>query len=306
MKNKIIAVGSVDGVLTAAALIRWLGDAEIIFTQAFKVQETLVSIQSGDRVWLVDLAVNNRNPKYTSDFVKGVNERGAKIVAIADEHGADAWYGIAGIDWDEVQVHPLDRSEKYPSSGAVLRAHMESSPRWDDYCTKLTQYADLADKGQFIGLGELVNKAVKADIKDQNRRAYLANHFATTSEPDEQILEWLDDYKVLEANTKTVVESSYQDGELYFFDSREFKVDRTSMVVELDTLYPSAKVAVCRGLAYDRDRSGMFPCYTFMLRNNFAGVNLREILPNGWGMEAVMNVEDEDYPQALALVKASL
>lgn len=308
MTNKIIAVGSVDGVLTSAALIRFLAnrecESEVFFTQAFTCHEVLESIQLNDLVWLVDLAVNNRDVEYTRQFIQAIFDKKAYIQAVADEHGSESWYRIIP-NLEGLLVHPQDRSKVYPSSGAVLRKALWQLEGWDEYCTNLTHFADEADQANFVGLGAIVNKAIKADIKDQNRRVYLANHLAITSQPDEQILSWLNDYKVLEANVKTVVQSSHQDGDIYFFDSRDVKVDRTSMVVELDKLYPTAKVAVCRGLAYDRDRGGMFPCYTFMLRNGFQGLNLQEVVP-GWGMSAVMNVEDADYPGALAAVKAAL
>jgi hypothetical protein len=310
MSNKIIAVGSVDGVLTSAALIRFLAnrdaESQVMFTQAFTCHETLDFIEPGDSVYLVDLAVNNRDIECTRSFIEAIFDKKAYLVAIADEHGSDAWYKIIPTDLEGLIIHPQNRSPKYPSSGAVLREVLRQSDGWDEYCTDLTELADLADKAEFVGLGSLLNKAIKADIKDQQRRVYLAEHFAQTSEPDDQIKQWLIEYEALEANTKAVVESAYQEGDLYFFDSREYKVDRTSMVVELDRKFPTAKVAVCRGFAYDRDRGGSFPCYTFMLRNKFNGINLGEILPSGWGMAAVMNVEDADYPEALEIVKASL
>jgi hypothetical protein len=224
--------------------------------------------------------------------------------AIADEHNSEAWANL--FSFGGLLITPKDRSEVYPSSGAVLRLALEDLSGWDGHCTNLTVAADLADKTQFIGLGEVVNKAIKAKIDDQQRRVYLAEHFANNYGPDNQINKWVEEYEVLKANTEIVVELAYQDGNLYFFDSREHKVDRTSMVRELDRKFPTAKVGVCRGFAYDRDREGLFPCYTFMLRNGFHGVNLREILPNGWGMESVMNVEDDEYSEALELVRASL
>jgi len=305
--NTIIAVGSVDGVLTTAALIRFLANkgetTQVTFTQAFTCQETIEFINSGHNVWLVDLAVNNRDAEYTQQFIEAVMAK-ANLVAVVDEHDANAWYNI--IPFGELTVFPQSRSKVYPSSGAVLRKALCQSEFWDDYCTNLTQFADEADQANFVGLGAIVNKAIKASIQDQQRRVYLAQHFAISSKPDEQISQWVKDYETLEANIRFVVDKSYQDGEVYFFDSRDHEVDRTSMVNQLDKRYPTAKVAVCRGKAYDKSRGGVFPCYTFMLRNGYKELNLREILPYGWGMEAVMNVEDSNYKDALSLVKASL
>jgi hypothetical protein len=69
--NKIIAVGSVDGILTLAAVMRFIGrEIDIEFCQAFTVDKIDVdSWETNRQVCFVDLAVNNRDPKITENFV---------------------------------------------------------------------------------------------------------------------------------------------------------------------------------------------------------------------------------------------
>lgn len=303
--HKIVSVGSVDGVLTSAALIRFLQNkgiqSEILFTQAFTCQQILPMIEDGDRVWLVDLAVNNKDPEYTKLFIEEINKR-ATLVGVVDEHDAYAWGKILGKK--HLTVYPKTRSEEFPSSGAVLFDALYQEEGWDDWCTLLTSMANLADRGFFRGLARDINKAVKANIKCQERRAYLANHYALFDSPDDKIQKWIEEYEELEKNSVEVLDNSFSDGVLYFFDSRDRKIDRTSILRKLDSMYPDCKVAVCRGQAYDRERGGLFPCYTFMVRNG--KINLKELIPFGWGMEQVINVEDAQYQEALDLLTEGL
>ena len=62
--NLVIAAGSVDGVLTAAAVVRNAPEgAEVFFTQAFTVNTVKPEDwEENRRVLFVDLAVNNRDP----------------------------------------------------------------------------------------------------------------------------------------------------------------------------------------------------------------------------------------------------
>ena len=60
--NQIIAVGSVDGVLTTAALLRVIGNSDIpiIFCQAFTVDKfDVTNLASNRNIIFVDLGVNN-------------------------------------------------------------------------------------------------------------------------------------------------------------------------------------------------------------------------------------------------------
>ena len=101
----LIAVGSVDGVLTSAAVLRLIGrDCQILFTQAFTVDRLdLSSLPTGSEIVLVDLAVNLKAPQMTVDFLRRLRAAGHHLVAIIDEHGRADWFAAlahAGDDPD--------------------------------------------------------------------------------------------------------------------------------------------------------------------------------------------------------------
>lgn len=90
----LIAVGSVDGVLTSAAVLRLIGrDCPILFTQAFTVDRLdISSLPTGSEIVLVDLAVNLKAPQMTVDFLRRLRAAGHHLVAIIDEHGRADWF----------------------------------------------------------------------------------------------------------------------------------------------------------------------------------------------------------------------
>src|SRR2546429_8222966 len=97
--NQIVAVGSVDGVLTAAALLRLIGNADVplVFTQAHQVDQIdPVTWEPSRKVAFVDLAVNNRSHRMTANFVARIRAAGHTIVAVIDEHDREAWFRALG------------------------------------------------------------------------------------------------------------------------------------------------------------------------------------------------------------------
>ena len=131
--NTIIAAGSVDGILTSAALLRLIENenVRVIFTQPNTIDKISVEeLGAGSKLALVDLAVNNANPKMTVDFIGRIRQAGHEVVAIIDEHDRQAWFGILG-NFDGLLVEPQSQSEgKFCSSGAIL---MAAYPEMDEY-----------------------------------------------------------------------------------------------------------------------------------------------------------------------------
>ena len=132
--NQIVAIGSVDGILTTAALLRVIGNPEtpmlcsigipetsIVFVQAFTVDKVDVTKwASARRVAFVDLAVNNREPAMTASFVECIRAAGHEIVAIIDEHNAEDWLKALGT-FEGLVVEPISgKNTDRNSSGALL------------------------------------------------------------------------------------------------------------------------------------------------------------------------------------------
>lgn len=210
----IISVGSVDGILTTAALLRIIGNSNVTvqFTQAFTVDKVDVSTwQPNQKVALVDLAVNNREPQMTASFVQRIRDAGHEIVAVCDEHDRDGWLGILG-SFDGLVIEPQSQRESfYRSSGAVLKAALGDEA--DEHTTMLCNAADQADRMNFVGVGELANQAVKSKISDDTRRDYLARHFASSVEPDSTIRNWIKEYEAILANHQAILDGKVDLGD---------------------------------------------------------------------------------------------
>ncbi|MBU1706152.1 hypothetical protein KKG19_05525, partial [Patescibacteria group bacterium] len=123
----VISVGSVDGILTSAALLRLLGKSEeecdMVFCQAFTVDKLPVDKWQGKVVTLVDLAVNNRDPEMTAAFVARLRENDNQLIAVIDEHSREDWLSTLG-NFNGLVIEPQSQNEgdnAPKSSGEVLK-----------------------------------------------------------------------------------------------------------------------------------------------------------------------------------------
>ena len=83
---QIVAHGDIDGVTSAAILFGQLAiepeDINVVFTQPFLVDKVVIP-DKVDQVYVVDIAINNRDPEMTADFVRRL---GGKLVRWYDHH----------------------------------------------------------------------------------------------------------------------------------------------------------------------------------------------------------------------------
>lgn len=248
--NQIVAVGSVDGVLTTAAALRLIGNPNIpvTFCQAFTVDKVSVDGWEPERsVLFVDLAVNNRAPEMTADFVRRIQEAGHTIAGICDEHDASNWEKI--LEFNSLAIRPESQNEGvFKSSGAVLKAAIERlGLAADEHVFELMADADEADAGKFTGrFSKIANEAVKSAIQDDTRRVKLARHLAQSAEPNEEIRGWLAEYEELQRNQAQILSEASNLGDgLIMANAVGKKVDMTSLMF---ALYASgAKVAIVVG-----------------------------------------------------------
>jgi len=178
--NHVVAVGSVDGILTSAAFLRLIGADQTVgleFAQAFTVDKIDPTKWEPNRqVAFVDLAVNNRDPQMTADFVRRIREAGHTIVAVCDEHNAEDWLRVLG-SFDGLLITPVSQDTgEIKSSGALLvkvwqdaqtKSHVVffKVPEWDAHTGELCVAADAGDRMDFsTRFGGLVNQAVKSMV----------------------------------------------------------------------------------------------------------------------------------------------
>lgn len=256
--SMIVAVGSVDGVLTAAALLRYIGrdpiEVGLVFCQAFTVDKIdLSKWDPNQKVAFVDLAVNNRDKKMTADFVRRVREAGHQIVAVCDEHSREDWLEAIG-SFDGLLIEPVSQATgSIKSSGALLRQVLAENA--DGYTRELCVAADRADAMKFEGVGAIANQAVKSKIADDNRRVYLSRHFAQNSEPDDTIMRWVAEYDAILRTHEEILGTKQDLGAgIVRVNAVGKTVDMTTLMA---TLYKGGpRVVVLEGEMYDKAANG--------------------------------------------------
>lgn len=313
--NLIIAVGSVDGILTAAAFLRLIGndEAEVCFTQAFTVDKIEMSDWGPARkVALVDLAVNNRDPAMTVGFVNRLREAGHTLVAVIDEHSREDWLVCLG-NFEGLVIEPQSQNagdDAPKSAGEVLkRALAESGTEVDDHLLGLMADADAADRMNFNGsFASLVNQAVKSRIQDDSRRVYLARHFAQNRNADETISGWISEYEAILANHDNIVENRKDLGEgIHRVSAVGITVDMTSL---MGRLYGEcARVVVLEGEVFVPAKKCKEVLVAFGTADKnldlMATVRAAGVNPLG-GFAQKVNVALEDEEAATAAIRAAL
>src|SRR5579883_972208 len=198
--NFVLAVGSVDGVCTAAAALRQADPTcGLAFCQAFTVDKVDPAAWGGNKtVLFVDLAVNNRDEAMTAAFLRRVVDAGHTIFGVCDEHNAEDWqraFTAAGLDFGALVLKPVSgKGTPVNSSGALLLSLLGTDA--DAHTQELCAAADAGDRMDFgTRIGGAVNQAVKSKIADDGRRVYLARHFAQNRDADATISGWVAEYE---------------------------------------------------------------------------------------------------------------
>ncbi len=310
--NLIVSVGSVDGVLTSAAVLRNLAEeeSEIAFTQAFTVDKIDPSVWKPNRkVLFVDLAVNNRDEAMTVDFLRRIIAAGHQIVGVLDEHCREDWeqaFSEAGLSFDDLLIEPVSQATgEIKSSGALLLYILGIV---DEHTEELLGAADAGDRMDFTThFGGLVNRAVKSKIADDSRRVYLAKHFSQNAQPDETILGWIAEYDKIMENHQEIIASRQDLGDgIVRVVTTDLAVDMTTL---MSSLYKTgAKVVIVEGMAFNKSVGRPTLQIAFGTSNNqldiLTAIKAAGVTASGFASKA--NVEPADETVALAAVRALL
>lgn len=305
--NQIVSVGSVDGVLTSAALLRLVGnaDVDIVFAQAFTVDKIDVSSWKPERkVALVDLAVNNRDKAMTANFVQRLKAAGHQIVAVCDEHDRNDWTEVLG-SFDGLFIEPQSQTEgTYKSSGAVLQS--AAGDQLDPHSKMLCEAADKADKMVFEGVGALVNQAVKSKVADDTRRVYLAKHFAYHTEADSAIQGWIKEYEEILVNHQAILAAKQDLGDGIVRVSTVGKtVDMTTLMSQL--YKAGAKVVVCEGEMFSKSLGRKTKQVAFGTNDKVDLLAcVKQVVPTASGFAQKANVDPEHEETATTAIRALL
>lgn len=160
-KVLIIAHGDLDGITSAALVAERerfgiIGDdLAVIFTQPYEVmtEKVISAVDMADKVYVVDIAINNRDQKMTQQFY---DHMGDKLIHWYDHH--TGWEGS-----DMTTQH----GGKVVSMTSRACAAMLSSMSDDR-----VQDAVIADtrEGELSPRGTLIDQAIKADMSDDFTR----------------------------------------------------------------------------------------------------------------------------------------
>jgi hypothetical protein len=310
MFNQIIAVGSVDGVLTAAAALSVCPGATVEFTQAFTVNALKPETWEANRkILFVDLAVNNQDSAMTENFVRAILNAGHEVVGICDEHDATDWEAVCvtvGIKTSDLLVKPCSqRKGGFGSSGALFAATFAEI--LDDHAKALCADADAADKMDFSGkFASLANQAVKSKIGDNSRRVHIAKVLSVSSEADETINGWIKEYDVLLATNKALVDTHENLGDgIVRIDATGKVIDMTSLMADVYAL-DGVKVLILVGESYNKELGRKVVQYAFGTRDKSldlqAALQVAGINAGGFAQKANVNPADAD--KAIEVVRS--
>ena len=158
MNNKILIVahGDLDGITSAALLSEQLKieseDLNVVFTQPFLVDKIIIP-EEVDQVYVVDIAVNNRDREMTFNFIRSLR---GKLIQWYDHHKG----------WNLM----TDLRMKISND----RSCAEYIGGWELCCDIRVMDAITADtrKGELSLTGQLIERAVKSDMGNDNIRMW--------------------------------------------------------------------------------------------------------------------------------------
>jgi len=165
-KITIVTHGDFDGAATAALTIARLkavgianeNEIDVIFTQPFLVDKVVIP-ENTTHVFVNDLAVNNRNPQMTKNFITSL---GDKLISWIDHHEG----------WNMIKTDNRFNIATSAPACAVIAADgsliVSGTPRLQE----LVMDAITADtrKGTLSPNGQLVEDAMKADLGNDDTR----------------------------------------------------------------------------------------------------------------------------------------
>lgn len=311
--NFVLAVGSVDGVCTSAAVLRNADPAANIgFCQAFTVDKVDPATWGDRRNSLfVDLAVNNRDEAMTVDFLRRVKAAGHTIIGVLDEHNAEDWqkaFAAAKLSFDELAIKPVSQNDGDIKSSGALLLSLLGNEEVDEQTRELCEAADAGDRMDFsTHFGGVVNQAVKSRIADDSRRVYLAKHFAQNHDADATINGWVAEYEQILANHDEIVAAKVDLG------NKIHRVVATGKMVDMTTLMSrlykeGAKVVVLEGETFSKDLGRKTLSVSFGTNDKTLDLLavVKGTVPSASGFAQKVNVEPEHEAAALEAVRVAI
>ena len=239
-KNSDVAIithgdldGIISGVMVAEIIQPYCRKIETIFTQPFLINEIPTKVlESYDRIFMCDLAINNRRPEMTLSFIQA---HANKIIVIDHHRG-----------WVKYNIHKFANFIKYIDENAkscVSLIKRLTSFKFHPRTEELIKYAHLTDQGN--GNNEF-NWALKINLRSNEAREQIYNYAMSLSGG---LSEWYY-IKSIKENTNFILKKlSKINRNVMFIDMRRERdktVDKTLMFF---TAYKKAPFVVLKFLS---------------------------------------------------------
>lgn len=236
-KNLVICHGDGDGIIGAAVAIKdfclKMEETEIVITQPFLLDKVVVR-EEVMAIFVIDIAVNNRDVDMTVNFVRKFQDR---IVSWTDHHqGTDVLEKILGISLIYSDKEPscpsLQKNAGFIVNDDWLKAANACDRPTDFPATELSERYNKAFKVSLIEASDGNRNAI-----DQVQRAFLSE--LLDGEKSELITEYGKRYQPILTATKKAAESFTEllpgVGLVLLGDE---KVDKTAICTEGYKKYP--------------------------------------------------------------------
>lgn len=206
-KVLIVAHGDFDGVISAVGVAELFGitpkEIRVIFTQPFLVDKVKIP-DDIEEVYVVDIAVNNRDPEMTTKFIESI---GARLETWYDHHaGWSRRGGAFAIDENFSACAEWFRQEgKYPGLGPLM---------------VVDAIAADTRKGRLSPNSLLIEQATKANMADDSIRV-AAVKWLLGDESQQAILEAAaEKYVAIQKETERLSATYEVSGKVAIVDAR--------------------------------------------------------------------------------------
>lgn len=222
-KNILVTHGDLDGIISAVCAVQKFelapGETELVFVQPFTVDKVEIPEEIED-VYVVDVAVNNRDPEMTRRFVEKLGDR---LAGWYDHH--QGWNAFLKLGWPRFLAFRID--EKAGSCAEIIRDIRIVNARGQTLKREVDQGlvadATAADtrKGTLSPRGQLIEQAMKANMADDNVRQMAVKWLLGDKAAREGLEEAAKKYAEIQAETERLAVTYQVTGNVALVDARQ-------------------------------------------------------------------------------------
>ncbi|MEM3506696.1 MAG: hypothetical protein QXT31_03475 [Candidatus Bathyarchaeia archaeon] len=220
--NTIIAHGDLDGIISAALLLKAkrLNDYNVIFTEPFLLDK--IKVPENDNIFIVDIAINNKNPNMTLNFI---NTYKTQISKWYDHHQGWKNYKLS-------ESFIIDETKQ--SCASIIGGDPE-----------LVEAATIADtrQGELLEKFKILEDAIKSNPQDDSTRHQVLAFLLGDESMFPLLKQKAEKYAEVKQTTEEVAKNYVVSGNVAYVDATFKEVDITALLLAGEKL---AKFAVVK------------------------------------------------------------